>query len=264
MDPSLRKSTVYTGQTDVEYAKSIARKMFEMYDKDRSSALETYEVSPMMQDAYRSMNKSFTPSKFDIDAYAKVMDRNNDGKVTLSDLESLVIRYLCGEGALQTSTYTTTTTTTYKTYEETTKRSMAPGSYMDPSYGHGHHGHSEYRTYEVGGYGGGVEVEKRSAPSYQNDALSRSSVYIQKGKLDQIRRVFEKFDEDKNGFIDERELKLLMEETYRILGVNKTISEEDVRSYLLMADVNKDGKVSYPEYETIVTKALARIGVKFE
>jgi len=94
--------------------------------------------------------------------------------------------------------------------------------------------------------------------------MTRSAIYIQRGKLDQIRRVFDKFDEDKNGEIDERELKNLMEETYRILGVNRQITNEDVQNYFSLIDSNRDGRITYPEYESIVVKALDRINVKFE
>jgi len=275
MDP-LRKSVAYSTQNDVEYARSIARKMFEMYDKDHSSNIENYEVSPMMQDAYRNMNRSFNPSKFDIEGYAKVMDRNGDGRVTLGDLESLCIKYLCGESALNQST-----SYNYKTSEETIKRAN-PGSYLPEggvrsnALGHLADVHysiepssrtTEYRSVTLSGGPGSYEAVKRSGAGtagYPNDSLSRSAIYINKGKLDQIRRVFDKFDEDKNGFIDEDELKNLMEETYRILGVNRTISNEDVHSYFSLIDNDRDGRISYPEYETIVTKALARINVKFE
>jgi len=259
---SLYKSMAYSTQNDVEYAKSIARKMFEMYDKDHSSTIENYEVSPMMQDAYRNMNRSFNPSKFDIEGYAKIMDRNGDGRVTLGDLEALCIKYLCGESASYG----------YKSSEETVKRSANPGSYLpeggvrsntlgnfaEVTYSTEPYRTSEYRTTTT------YEPVKRSGAGYNGDSLSRSAIYISKGKLDQIRRVFDKFDEDKNGYIDENELKNLMEETYKILGVNRTINPEDVQSYFNLIDSNRDGRISYPEYETIVTKALARINVKFE
>ena len=50
----------------------------------------------MMVDAYRGMSKGFNPSKSDVDTYARILDKNGDGKVTLSDFEALAIRYLVG------------------------------------------------------------------------------------------------------------------------------------------------------------------------
>ena len=327
MEYGLRQSTVNLSKGDIDYAKGLARKMFDMYDKDRSTVIESHEIGPMIQDAYRGMNKTYNPSKLDIDGYGKIMDKNGDGKVTLADLENLCVRYLVGEAGLSQNL----TSGNYKNYEETAKRSV-PGSYnaLD-SYGGGSYstgtGAGAYGGTAAGSYGGtgagayggtgtgagayggagagsyttGAneyvsdqytttvtrtyeyesspylrEVDKKSAISatlpmtasgnygaYQSDSMTKSAIYIQRGKLDQIRRVFDKFDEDGNGFIDERELKKLMEETYNLLGVSKVITNEDVQSYLLMID-SKDGRVSYPEYERIVTRALARINVKFE
>jgi hypothetical protein len=51
----------------------------------------------MLSDAYRAINKSYTPSNYDVESYSKVLDRNGDGKITLSDIEALVIKYMCGE-----------------------------------------------------------------------------------------------------------------------------------------------------------------------
>lgn len=91
----VRPST--TNVADIENAKLIAKRLFEAYDRDRSSQIENYEVTPMLQDTYRYMNKAFNPSKNDVESYLKVLDRNGDGRVTLADLENLVIRYLVGD-----------------------------------------------------------------------------------------------------------------------------------------------------------------------
>ena len=50
-----------------------------------------------MVDAYRALNKGLTPSQADIDTYFKVLDRNNDGRFALEDIEALAIKYLVGE-----------------------------------------------------------------------------------------------------------------------------------------------------------------------
>jgi len=87
----------YGGLSDIDNAKRIAKRIFDMYDNDHSGAIEAYEIHHMMRDAYKTINKSFEPSKADIDSYIDVLDRDNDGRVTLSDIEQLVIRFLVGE-----------------------------------------------------------------------------------------------------------------------------------------------------------------------
>ena len=83
----------FGGITDIEGAKAVARRIFEQYDKDRNGLLDTVEVAPMMSDAYRAMNKGFNPSRADVDTYSRILDRNNDGRVTLQDVEEWAIRF---------------------------------------------------------------------------------------------------------------------------------------------------------------------------
>jgi len=92
---SLRPSTI--SAQDLERVQAVARRMFEQYDRDRSSSIENYEVTSMMQDTYRIMSRSFTPTQNDVDGYVKVLDRNGDGRITYQDIEALVSRYLIGE-----------------------------------------------------------------------------------------------------------------------------------------------------------------------
>ena len=78
-----RLSGSYGGLSDIDNAKRIAKRIFGLYDQDSSGAIEDYEIHHMMRDAYKTINKSFEPSKADIDSYIDVLDRDNDGKVTL-------------------------------------------------------------------------------------------------------------------------------------------------------------------------------------
>ncbi len=85
------------GSLDYESAKLLAKKIFDTYDKDKSGVIEAYEISDMMVDTYRSINKLFNPSQYDVDTYIKIMDKNQDGKVTLEDVEAMVIKLMCIE-----------------------------------------------------------------------------------------------------------------------------------------------------------------------
>ena len=53
-----------------------------------------------MVDAYRAMNKGFNPSRADVETYGRILDRDQDGKITLKDIEELAIKYLVGESTL--------------------------------------------------------------------------------------------------------------------------------------------------------------------
>jgi hypothetical protein len=98
---SMQQSTtaavlVNSGLTDIDGAKSVARKILETYDRDRNGNVDSIEVVPMIVDAYKSFNRVFSPSRADIESYLKILDRNGDGRVTIQDLEDLCTRYLVG------------------------------------------------------------------------------------------------------------------------------------------------------------------------
>ncbi|KAL4500424.1 hypothetical protein ABPG72_003375 [Tetrahymena utriculariae] len=84
------------GITDIEGARLVARRLFEQYDKNGSGEITSSEITGMMQDAYKDMGKGFNPTKADTDTFFNVMDFNNDGRVTLQDLEALAIKFLAG------------------------------------------------------------------------------------------------------------------------------------------------------------------------
>ena len=51
----------------------------------------------LIEDSYKTINKSHHHSSEDVDILNEVMDKHKDGKVTLSDVETLVNKYLLGQ-----------------------------------------------------------------------------------------------------------------------------------------------------------------------
>ena len=58
--------------TDYEGAKSVAKRLFETYDRDKDGVIDIVEVVPMIVDSYRAFNRSFTPARIDIESYTRV------------------------------------------------------------------------------------------------------------------------------------------------------------------------------------------------
>ena len=82
-------------------------------------------------------------------------------------------------------------------------------------------------------------------------------------KLDVARRLFKMFDTHKRGYLTEKEVPYLLNETYRALGKNDFIaSEEDVKSWMSITDEDRDGKVRLEEYEASIIRSLRKQGVK--
>ena len=88
------KGYLGAGVVDDESCLQLARVVFERYDKERKECLAITEVSNILIDMYRSINKSFSPSKQDVDGFIRILDVNRDGKVDLADLCKAAQRFL--------------------------------------------------------------------------------------------------------------------------------------------------------------------------
>ena len=67
--------------------------------------------------------------------------------------------------------------------------------------------------------------------------------------------IFDFFDKDKSGTMDQSEVRAMLEETYK--GLNYQVTDQDVTDTLAFLDANKDGKISLDEYVSMVEKAWA-------
>ncbi|CAD8181751.1 unnamed protein product [Paramecium octaurelia] len=83
-------------------------------------------------------------------------------------------------------------------------------------------------------------------------------------RLDVARRLFRKFDQDGSGFITENEVPQLLIETYKSMGIHYNPTQEDVKSWMRMTDLNDDGQVSLEEYEDLVIRSLQHAGIQLE
>lgn len=197
---------VFSGLTDLEGAKAVARRLFDTYDRDRDGNINNAEVVPMIVDSYRAFNRNFTPSKGDIDAYFRVLDRNKDGRVNLQDIENICIRYLVA---------------------------------------------GQLETVEVK-----REVVKRAAPKYTKEALQR---------LEVARRLFKMFDTSGDGNLGKDEVRLLLIETYKQMGMHDfNPTREDVDSFMELVDSNQDGLVTLEDYEMYIIRSLKEAGIQIE
>lgn len=87
-------NTTRGGLTDTENAKNLAKRLFEYYNKDQSGHIADYEIGAMISDVYRAIGKEYNPSNEDIKQYIETVDCDKDGKVTIKDLEQMLIKYL--------------------------------------------------------------------------------------------------------------------------------------------------------------------------
>lgn len=67
---------------------------------------------------------------------------------------------------------------------------------------------------------------------------------VDEPSLDEVKEAFSVFDRNKDGYIDEKELKDVLSE----MGCGRRISGSDCRRMIDRYDVDKDGKISFREF----------------
>lgn len=70
--------------------KNLAKSLLDQYDKDMDGEMKTDDLIELLTDAYKAANKKIKINKYDIQTLVKLMDKDEDGKVTLGDLEMVV------------------------------------------------------------------------------------------------------------------------------------------------------------------------------
>ncbi|KRX02884.1 hypothetical protein PPERSA_04087 [Pseudocohnilembus persalinus] len=290
------------GLTDREGARAIAKKLFESYKQDSKDELKKNDISPMMVDAYKCMQKGFNPSKADVETYFQVLDRNSDGRVTLQDLEQLAIKYLVGDNSYSQQKMVTTQMGQYSDrqlvsqnsqdnnylnkYEESQEQSQDPEtntitttktikvqkkqitSTVTSSDGTSKTTqHQEINAIRSDSSNNNNENEqKKNINNNQQKQIKfnqRFSAQVEQ-KLDVARRLFKKFDTDGSGYITEEEVAPLLTATYKNMGVDYKPGESDIQEWIQMTDQDGDGKVSLEEYESLIVNSLQKAGIQID
>jgi hypothetical protein len=76
--------------------------------------------------------------------------------------------------------------------------------------------------------------------------------------------LFEKYDINKNGFLEDFEVPQLLIDTYAAMNVDYMPTQEDVYNYIKSMDVDEDGKISVTEYELFLLQALQTRGIRID
>merc|ERR1712096_318796 len=74
-----------------------------------------------------------------------------------------------------------------------------------------------------------------------------------------VKKAFEGVDEDGSGFIEEKELKIVMTQVATDLGIPEP-SDDEVKDVLKELDTNKDGKISEEEFAVLIKQVMGCMG----
>ena len=90
---------------------------------------------------------------------------------------------------------------------------------------------------------------------------------IGKEKVDReifrAKELFERFDEDNDGYLDENDVNKLLKETYQDLDPKIEFTYQDAIEYISNMNPSRDKKISEKEFEIGVIKALGARNIKF-
>jgi len=107
-------------------------------------------------------------------------------------------------------------------------------------------------------YGAPKRVEQVKRSGRTEEDLRRSELRKQIGF---IRKLFEKYDIDNSGYISAFEVTPLLTDTYKIMGITRTFTQDDVQSFMKMMDKDFNEKITYQEYEESIINSLMKKGI---
>lgn len=80
-------------------------------------------------------------------------------------------------------------------------------------------------------------------------------------KIDQaVEQLFNKYDANKNGYLEDTELVHIIRDVFSHLGVNekRELTEEDVQKVMKALDTNRDGKVNKEELGQMIRRCMTK------
>jgi len=206
----------------------------------------------MINDAYTLIGKNNPVSSKDAaNNYLDIHDNDRDGKVTIKDIEKTCIKYLCNSGGTPINL---SMISRIKNDQINTSHPKAKSSYNREDRYTSLSPNRENRESSHG------RTSKKTLLIRQlTDELGHETV---QQELKHAKTIFEKYDVDKDGYLDHSEVEPMMKDTYKNLGQYFNPSRDDVSHYISMMDVEGNDRVSQEEYETFVLRALAKRHIK--
>lgn len=244
--PVMQYSTV-----DMNYVKKLAAKLFEIYNANTNTgSIDGYQAKSMIQDSHLMLGKSYFPNDSEGRSFISIHDKDRDGRLTLKDLENIMISYLCTSNANSNGFCNLSTDSPNKgvTKSSFSRRSQLPTlqerivervySPQKPS---------PTRSYE---------------PSPFKNLYRRLSTQLGENAVDEELRhalaIFSKYDLNKNGYLEAYEVRPMMKDTYEYLGQKINPSSDQISNYIAMMDVANDKRISLKEYQMFILRALEK------
>jgi len=215
----------------------------------------------LMEETYRGLGIPKRITEDDVNHYLKFADANHDGQLSLAELENIFVR-----GAQRVNGESVFTPTASNTLQndmpfDSILSADKTNSPLRQRYDQHHEQPKRSGFYAPQPEGRQYEHESATRtlfPPQEKEKMLSASPGTTKRIHEVVKRIFNQFDENHNGYIEPTEIKHLIEATYEGIGVKKIITQDDVEHYLKVADTNHDGKISLEELEDLFVSSLKR------
>lgn len=95
-----------------------------------------------------------------------------------------------------------------------------------------------------------LALQRRLSSEYGEEEIEKHLRYA--------KSIFDKYDADRNGFIDSNEIIPILMDTYKLMNVHYNPQPGDVKKFIEMMDLNHDGKIAPEEWEYFLLIAFER------
>ncbi|CAK60611.1 unnamed protein product (macronuclear) [Paramecium tetraurelia] len=264
-----------------EQCEQLSKKILDLFDENKDGQLDLFDVSQMLQDCYRAMNKSYNPTPTDIAAFTRKMDTNGQGRVDEKIIQNLCMKYLCTmvsnnnsqlkvEKPLQEINVKIQPTDNSNQEEillqssnQEKQTQEAPKVEQNQILIQPKQEKKPIQTVQKPAQPEIAKTAKSTEQPQQPIPEKKYTKQVQE-RLKVARRIFTMIDSDQSGYITETEVPQLLIETYKQMGMTIEPNKEDVDLWMEMADTDQDGKVSLIDYEDLIIRGLKQQGIQLE
>jgi len=213
--------------------------LFESFDKDGSGYLDQEEMKDVLA---AGLSRGFLPPGTELDKLLHEADKDGDGDITL--IEFAGIMGFNAEIESYRALFSKVDTDGNGTVDQKELRAVLeaagvekPGQEVDKMLRK-----ANKRRGDVLNFDEFVALMLFNSPLRRRKPLV-SSAPLSENALEELRTAFVKYDSDKNGFIDKKELKELLKHEQKYEP-----SHQELKAIMKRVDFNGDGRLSLPEF----------------
>lgn len=225
----------------IPQAKALANQLFSSLNKTSSPDLKKSDILPAFKNIYSNQRNKPQHSQTSESKFLNFLDTNNDGNVTLVDLENGFINYFC-KSKIQ------------KLFDSDEKNFI----FSAKSY-----------SIEESLLDFVDQIDEEKTKKFRNDLRKREIKNTENySEIDSIlrkaRSIFYEYDKSFSGYIERENWDILVVKLYKNLGfeqIDDWIKEYGIERISSELDSDRDGKATLSDCEIFVLKILDRKGL---